>query len=1072
MNLRLSVPLFASLVALVLSACPQVPPPDPLEPPPRVLSFTVSAAEVARGSTVTLSWSVENAKTLKIEEVRLGAVSGVSGDTGTVDVSINDDSLFVLTVRNDRGASDTAVAVVRVGASAGELLLTGLPNTIEAGESVTLAWVAPGATSISLTAAPGGAIDVGGQIAAGSVLVKPTVNTTYTLTAGTRTATTAVQVKPTLISFNASSLSADAGSTITLSWQTANATRVQLTAPGRGTLVDEMDAARIANGSFMDTLPTEVDPGQFFAYQLTVTGAGVTLTDSKVVSIAGNPAILTFTAPTLSRDPAAGPFPDGGAGPSTIRLTWTTREASAVTLSANGSDFYSAPLASVAAGSLDVPAPAADTTYVLTATGARGGAATSSKLVDVVGLPTVTLTANPTTVMGGAPTSFEWSGSDVRSVTLASASLGVQYVNDAAGNTGMVTRFPPVSEAWTLTAGNGVGDFTSAMTSVTVTNPIVLSASDTGTLRQGQTLTVSWTGATTAQITGLAHDGVDPRAAAFDNIAMTGTALTFPATGNPVASITTPFRTTLYGRRVGDVITVSQNGYLSFDPDVNGLNTTDEAFPTSRIEPMSVAPYWESLTGALVYWQVKQVGGVDWLTVQWNAATAIFQARIATNGRVDFDYAQLPSSPSGHVGISGRRPNQYVSSTAIPDAGLTFFGPRPMPVTVRATLDGPLAGQLEISPGNFMPLQSQLGPVVSTADLSVTEVMSRSSLTDGNWVELRNQRDTALDLAGWSFTTADGGAIAVTGTVPPRGLLVVGSTTDPALNDDAGVSVALSGFDLTGLGALTFGRAGVHQTLSLSAADAGRAVAYDPGPIRPASTPTTCAATATYGTQVPLQLGTPGRDTGCGFPYVLSERSPGYFDISATGTALITGTASFDDSIQVVDLSAHPVPVFGLTRTSLQVSTNGWLSFDTAPGSSTNYLSITNPSSTDTNTMLAVYGDDLDESLVAPGQIYAKYVGATEDPFASMGHWIVQWHHYSSYFSAGDDLNFQAKIFDDGTIEYHYGRMLSGSSSSYGSGLSAVTWLENPTGTQALTINVTSTNPGISPNSAFRFTPR
>lgn len=1058
----------------LFAACPTVPPPDPLEAPPRVISFTASAGEVAKGSTITLSWSVENAKSLKIEEVRLGAVSGVSGDTGSVDVIINDDSLFVLTVRNDRGASDTAVAVIHVGSAAGELLLTALPNSINAGESVTLAWVAPGASSITLVAAPGGPIDVGTQVASGSVLVSPTANTTYTLTAGTRSATTTVQVKPTLIAFDVSSLSADAGSTITLSWQTANATRVQLSAPGRGTLLDEMDAQRIANGSFMDTLPTQVDPGQFFAYQLTVTGAGVTLTDSKVVSISGNPAVLTFTAPTLSRDPAAGLFPDGGSPPSTIRLTWTTREASSVTLSANGSDFYSAPLTDVASGSLDVPPPPVDTTYVITAAGARGGAATSTKLVDVVGLPTVTLSATPSSVMGGSPVAFDWTGTDVRTVTLSSTSLGTMYANAAATDTGSVTRYPPSSEAWTLVAGNGVGDFTSSTTNVTVSSPILFTVSDPGTLRQGQNLTLSWTGSMMSQITGLAHDGVDIRALGFDDISMTGTALVFPATGNSVASIDTGFRTTLFGQRVGQAITVSKNGYLVFGSSVNGTNSVDEPLPSSKLEPLSVAPYWESLTiGAGVFWQVKTVAGVEWLIVQWNTSTATFQARIASSGRIDFDYAALPTSISGRVGVVGTRPNQFVAGAAVPDAGLTFFGPRAMPVTVRATVEGPVAGNLEITPGNFLPLVTQLGPIVNTNDLSVTEVMSRSSVAEGNWVEVRNTRDVALDLAGWTFNTVDGGTIAVTGTVPARGVLVLGSTTDPALNDDAGVSVALTGFDgLRDVGSLVFGRGGAHNTISLTAADAGRAVSFEPGRIVP--TPAiTCAATATYGTQVPLQLGTPGRDTGCGFPYALSSAAPGYFDISGTGTGLVPAGGNFDDSIHVGDLSAHPVPVFGTTFSTMQVSTNGFVTFDTAPASSTNYLSITTPSSSDSNTMLSVYSDDLHMN-VGGGQVFLKFCAMGEDPFAAAPHWIVQWHHYGHYAFGGslDDLNFQAKIFTSGVIEYHFAGMQSRTVDVYGSGSSAVTWLENPAGTAALTVNVSSTNPGISPNTAFRFTPR
>ena len=89
----------------------------------------------------------------------------------------------------------------------------------------------------------------------------------------------------------------------------------------------------------------------------------------------------------------------------------------------------------------------------------------------------------------------------------------------------------------------------------------------------------------------------------------------------------------------------------------------------------------------------------------------------------------------------------------------------------------------------------------------------------------------------------------------------------------------------------------------------------------------------------------------------------------------------------------------------------------------------------------------------------------------------MQWHHYSfftfiiSSTSLADDYNFQVKLFDDGVIEYHYQQMASVTSAQYCSGRSAVSWLEGTSGT-ALTINAQSSNPGISPRSAFRFVPR
>ncbi|MDP1823567.1 MAG: hypothetical protein Q8L48_10000 [Archangium sp.] len=1061
-----------ALLTSLFIACPKVPDPDPLEPAPAVSSFTASQSLVPVGTTVKLTWSVENATSVKIDELKLGSVSGVSGNSGEVDVAITDDSLFVLTARNARGVSDTAVVSVRVGAAAGDILFTALPDTIGAGESVTLAWSAPGATAVTLTATPGGAIDVMGQAASGSVTVTPAANTTYTLTAGVRSATTTVTVRPTLLSFSASSLSADAGSMITLSWSTANATRVQLTAPGRGTLVDEMDAMRVASGSFADTLPAQVDPGQLFAYEITVTGAGTTLTDSVIVSVAGNPAVVTFTAPPYARSV------DGGV----VSLAWTTREADQVSIAADGVEIYRAPTqALAAAGTLQVPTPPADVVYTLHARNSRGGEASASKTVDVVGIPTVTLTATPMSVAGGAPVTLSWSGEHIRNVAILEAGFGSVFGATGVQDTGTAIVLPNGDTTYTIEVDNTLGDRATATAMITVTNPVTLAVAETGALRVGQNVNVSWTlPGSTPSIVGLGHDGVDVRAAStgFDNIALTGTKLTFAATGNIVASIDTSFRTILFGRAVGEKITVTRNGTLTFGY-ANGQNTVDEALPSTKLEPLSIAPYWESLTlSGGVFWQVKTVAGVQTLIVQWVTSTANFQAKIAASGQIDFEYSALPTTAAGRVGITGVRKDQVViGPAAVVGQGFTFFGPRPSPVLLRVQAQGPIAGHLDLGGGQLLRLSSNLATVVSPDELIINEALPASTVgVPGQWAELRNARDTALDLTGWTFSLADGGALALSGTVPARGLLVVGASTDPALNDDAGVQVAIANFDLSGETALTLNRGGPHGSLSLALADAGTALVNDLGPYRynTGSGAGRCAATATFGGQSTPQKGTPGLDTGCSFPYVLASATPGYFDISDAGTPLVV--SDFDDSIAAVNLGANPIPFFGTPRSSVQVSTNGFVTFDATLASDTNYISSTTPSTTDSNLVAAVFARDLIGNTLIPGaQIYSRRVGAGEDPFASAPHWIIQWHHFSYYTTSTvirDDYNFQVKFFDDGVIEYHYDTMLSTSSSQYGSGIGTVTWLENAAGTQALTVNAQSSNPGISPRSAFRFVPR
>lgn len=1062
-----------ALLGSLFTACPKVPDPDPLEPAPSITSFTASASVVPVGTRVTLTWAVENATSVKLDELKLGSVSGVSGNSGTVEVAITDDSVFVLTARNGRGAADTAVVTVRTGAASRELLFTGLPDSILAGGSSTLAWSAPGAATVTITAAPGGTIDVAGQSASGAVIVTPTVTTTYTLAANGRTATTTVTVQPTLISFTASSLSADAGTAVTLSWTTANATRLQLTAPGRGPLVDEMDPARIASGTFADTLPTQIAPGQLFPYLLTITGSGQTLTASVVVSIAGNPAVETLTAPAFVRSLSAGALPDGGPPAQEFNLAWTTREADAVSLSTGGVEFYRAPAGAVASGTVSVPIPDQTTTYELTASDSRGGVATRSVTVEVRGLPTVSLTATPGTVAAGTPVALAWTGQNLYNATITESAFGsVIYASNTLANTGTVPAAPNGNVTYTFVAHNGLGDVATATAAVTVTSPLSLTVAETGALRAGQNVAVSWTGPGGAvPIIGLGHDGVDLRTTStgFDDISTTGTKLTFSSSR---ASINTAFRTVLFGRTVGEVITVSDNGYLTFGP-LNGANSTDEALPTAKLEPMSVAPYWESLSGgAGVFWQVKQAAGGPTLIVQWKVSNADFEAKLASTGQVDFEYRTLPSPANGHAGVVGRRPAQTVVLPVTPAAnlGATFFGSRPSPVTLRAAVEGPIGGFLDLGGGSLLRVGSSLPLIVNNSELSINEVMAASTVgVPGTWVELRNARDLAVPLAGWSFSLADGGAIALSGSVPPRSVLVVGASTDPSVNDDAGVQLALTDFDLSGEATLTLARGGPHDSVSLAGADAGVAFTHDVGPYRYSGTTPAgevrCITTSTYGAGT--QRGTPGVDRGCGFGYALASVSPGYFDVSDGGTPLLT--SSFDSVLVTVDVSAAPIPFFGAPRNSAVVSTNGFVSFDSASANSTDYLG-SDPSTSDSNLLVAAFVSDL-TATSGRGQIYSKRVGAGEDPFAAAPHWIFQWHHYRR-FGGSDDLNFQLKFFDDGTIEVHFDSMLSGSSSQYGSGTDTVTWLENAAGSQALVINAISTSPGISPFSAFRFVPR
>lgn len=1054
------------LVGLALAGCPQVPNPDPLPASPVVSEFKASATQVAEGSTVTLSWKVENATSVRIDDLSLGSVSGVSNNEGTVQVSVSRDSTYVLSARNDRGASDSAIVSIRVSGSARDPMLLAVPQSITAGQSSTIAWTAPGATSVTLTS-PAGAVDLGGQTASGSVTVTPAVTTEYTLTAGGIARRVTVSVAPRISTLTASLVTNDAGQTIHVAWATEGATRVQLNGAGRGQLADISDATQAANGSFNEALPTNVDPGQYFTYELVATGASGSASRTVVFGIPGNPAITSFTAPERVRAST-----DGG----TVTLTWATLQTSSLSLAAGGAEIYRAPASAIASGTLSVPVPADDTEFVLTARGERGGEDIKRVTVDVVQPPTVTLTANPTTVTAGMPVTLSWAGSNIRNVGIREVGYGGVYATSGVVDTGTATVAPARDVTYVIDVDNGVGDTATAMVTVTVTGAITLTASETGALRQGQNISLSWTvPGGTANAIGLPHSTVDVRAAStgFDDIATTGTSLTFPATAALPAQIVSPFRMPFFGRVVGANISVSHHGFLGFGPNLNASNSLPEVFPSPYCEEFVVAPFWFAMATSTVRWQIKPAGESQVLIVQWNATSVAVQAKLYTSGQIDFEYSALPTTGTSSVGITGHVSGQTTvpPGAAAVGTGFTFFGPKPSPVNVAVWEAGDVFGNLALPSGSLLRVSAHVDQVVRPGELVVNEVLANSSRgTPGQWAELRNATTTALPLAGWSFALPDGGTIPLSGTVPARGLLVVGNTTDNALNGNANVQLAVPEFDLTGITNLTLQRGGPAAILALTTT-AGVAQQNSAGPFL-GTTGTagnrTCAATASFGT--PSQLGTPGTDTNCGFPYDLTSIAPGFFDIADAGTTLTT--TSFDSAVFNADLSSAPVNFLGTPRTAAVVSTNGFLTFEST-ASTTAYLAA-NPATATPNTLIAPFAGDLSSTTALGGKISLFRAGAGVDPFAAAPHWIVQWTHYYYYYCSAADLNFQIKMFDDGLVEVHYDRMASSDSlqCSVDSLASVSSWLENAAGDTALNISSRELTPVIRPYSAFRYSPR
>jgi len=165
---------------------------------------------------------------------------------------------------------------------------TASPNPVgAAGDPVTLSWTAQNATSFSINSGVG-------PVSGGSVVVHPTVTTTYILTAtgsGGSTTTRSVTVTvptappPTISSFTATPASVPAGSSSTLAWSITGATTVVID-NGLGT----------QSGSSVSVAPASTT-----TYKITATNSSGSVFKLVTVTVTGND-IYIAGAPTGDAD--------------------------------------------------------------------------------------------------------------------------------------------------------------------------------------------------------------------------------------------------------------------------------------------------------------------------------------------------------------------------------------------------------------------------------------------------------------------------------------------------------------------------------------------------------------------------------------------------------------------------------------------------------------------------------------------------------------------------------------------------------------------------------------------------
>jgi len=193
-----------------------------------VVSFSASPQSITLGGSSTLSWTVQNATTISIDQ-GVGTVSA----SGSQAVSPTATTTYTLTAQNAAGTT-TASSKVTVTAPTPTLSVTIVPDPFVLGNPVTISWTSQYATSVTIDQG------IGAVALSGSITVTPVKTITYTFTASGPGGTLTHKLTFTLpaipvVTLAAEPSKASPGDPVTLTWTSENATKLTLD-PGVGSV--------------------------------------------------------------------------------------------------------------------------------------------------------------------------------------------------------------------------------------------------------------------------------------------------------------------------------------------------------------------------------------------------------------------------------------------------------------------------------------------------------------------------------------------------------------------------------------------------------------------------------------------------------------------------------------------------------------------------------------------------------------------------------------------------------------------------------------------------------------------
>lgn len=436
-------------------------------PMPSIADFSASPQTINPGGNSTLSWIVNGADTVSIDQGVGNVVT--SGNTG---VSPADTTTYTLTATNAAGSVQATATVAVVPPELPTIgNFSAAPQTITQGESASLSWSVSNADSVTINQSIGA---VGNS---GSQSVSPNATTTYTLTAsngsGSVDASVTIAVTqlppPTINSFQVSPTQIGTGGQATLSWNVDDADTVTIDS-GVGNVA--------AFGSL------NVSPNATTTYTLTATNAAGTETAQATLTVSNQnpPSIDSFTV-----------------SPSTIvtgnaaTLSWSVGNADQVSISTLGTVGST--------GSRQVT-PTETITYNIVAENGAGTVEDSVTLtVSDAPVPIINdFSVSPASIVSGETATLSWNVSNADTVDIGG---GVGRVSSS----GSRQVSPTETTRYDLLAGNSAGTANASVTlsvqpAVTIDS---FNASQTQIIA-GESVELSWVtqNATAVRLNGLA----------------------------------------------------------------------------------------------------------------------------------------------------------------------------------------------------------------------------------------------------------------------------------------------------------------------------------------------------------------------------------------------------------------------------------------------------------------------------------------------------------------------------------------------------------------------------------------